>query len=275
MTPETDDEVARRVARAAGDLLLRVRAAYAGADLGDREVARDLRREGDRAAHELIAAALASARPRDALLSEEGVDDPRRLRSDRVWIVDPLDGTWEFGQDRPDFAVHIALWHRDAGPDGGLVAGCVDLPAQGLTRSCLDEVTGDPALPADRPVRVVVSRTRPPESLSFWVGALGEQLAADGVADLGVEVVRVGSVGAKVNELLSGRAEVYVHDTGFHEWDVAAPYVVARHHRFAASRIDGSEVTFNHRPPYVTDLLVAHPAVLPAVRAVIDRVGPP
>ena len=67
------------------------------------------------------------------MLSEEGADDPARLSARRVWIVDPLDGTREFGEPgRTDWAVHVALWER-SGPSGpgDLTAGAVALPAQG------------------------------------------------------------------------------------------------------------------------------------------------
>ena len=169
--------------------------------------------------------------------------------------LDPLDGTWEYGQDRVDFAVHIALWC-----DGVVQAACVDLPAQKLCRSDLD--TPDvPPLPVDRPVRVVASRSRPPASLEATCSHLGRILKTEGVNGHGVEIVDVGSVGAKVNEILCGRAEVYLHDTGFYEWDVAAPYGIALHYGLKASHLDGRPVTFNHMPPYVTDFKVCHPDI--------------
>jgi 3'(2'), 5'-bisphosphate nucleotidase len=176
--------------------------------------------------------------------------------ADRVWIVDPLDGTWEYGQGRPDFAVHVALW------EGGEVrASTVELPAQGVTRSVLDSAAVPAPLPTDRPVRIVASRTRPPAILPRAVELLSERLAAAGITTLGAEIIDVGSVGAKVNEILSGRAEAYVHDTGFYEWDVAAPFGVALHYGYRASHVDGSDMTFNHMPPYVNDFVVVHPTL--------------
>ncbi len=264
----TDAELSRDIARRAGVLLLELRESFGHIDPDDSERATALRKAGDAAAHDLLAAALAEHRPDDALLSEEGKDDPSRLGAERAWIVDPLDGTWEYGQARVDFAVHVALWHAS---ERRLSACTVDLPAQGLTRSVLDEAPAIRPLPTDRPLRIVASRTRPPAALDRIVALLAERLDAIGIPAAGVEVVDVGSVGAKVNELLSGRAEAYVHDTGFYEWDVAAPYGVARHYGMWASHADGSDIGFNQMPPYVSNLMVAHPALAQPLLAAIAQ----
>lgn len=265
-----DQTVSATVAAEAGRLLLDLRAS--AGEITTREDADALRKRADRTSHELIVARLAQARPGDAVLSEEGADDPVRLDADRVWIVDPLDGTWEYGQGRVDFAVHIVLWNRDADAPGGgrLTAGTVDLPAQGLARRQDDTPVAQRGLPTDRPVRIVASRTRPPATLARAVEMLGEQLAGDGHTT-GVEVIDVGSVGAKVNEILSGRAEAYVHDTGFYEWDVAAPLSVAHAHGLVASHIDTSPIAFNQPRPYVTDLLVGLPVIADRLRAAMAQ----
>lgn len=262
----TDMQLSAEVAAEAGALLLRLREDFGPVD--DRERADALRKAADAASHELIAARLSAARPDDCVLSEEGADDLVRLEADRVWIVDPLDGTWEFGQGRADFAVHIVLWQADdEAPGGGtLSASTVDLPAQGLARRSDDAAVPARGLPTDRPVRIVASRSRPPAVLPDVVAALDAQLRAEGHA-FGVEVIDVGSVGAKVNEILSGRAEAYVHDTGFYEWDVAAPLAVAHAHGLIASHVDGAPVSFNRERPYVTDLLVGIPDFAERLRA--------
>ncbi len=260
MPTRSDAELSRDVARLAGQLLLELREGFV---IDDADDANALRKQGDRLAHELIMAELTAARPGDAILSEEGKDNDLRLSASRVWIVDPLDGTWEYGQGRADFAVHIALWEPATAT---LSAATVDLPAQGLSRTVLDVTDGPTPLPTDRPIRIVASRSRPPATLPRAVEILSERLAAKGVTDLGVEIIDVGSVGAKVNELISGRAEAYVHDTGFFEWDVAAPYGVAAHYGLVPSHVDGSPVTFNYMPPYVTDLIVSHPALADELR---------
>lgn len=256
MNDLSDAEFSVAIATQAGAMLLELRESYG--QIGDR--IGELRNEGDRRAHQLLADLIAEFRPDDALLSEEGKDDDARLAAQRVWIVDPLDGTFEYGQGRADWAVHVALWDARA---QALSACTVDLPAQQVTRSVLDPQLDLARLPADRPIRIVASRNHPPRTLPAVADLLAAGLAADGLGSHGVEIVEVGSVGGKVNELLSGRAEAYVHDTGFHEWDVAAPYGVAQHCGLIATHLDGSEVTFNHMPPRVGDLLVSHPVLLP------------
>ena len=257
----TDMEVSALIAAEAGQVLLDLRESF---DVGpDGERANDLRKAADRASHEHIVARFAELRPDDAVLSEEGKDDPIRLESDRVWIVDPLDGTKEYGQGRTDFAVHIVLWSRDPhSPTGGsLSAGTVELPAQKSCRRTDDVAPVLRGLPEDRAVRVVASRTRPPAVLADAVDILAARLAEHG-HDRGVEVIDVGSVGAKVHEILAGRAEAYVHDTGFWEWDVAAPLSVAHAYGLTASHLDDSPIAFNAPRPYVTDLIVGLPALV-------------
>ena len=262
----TDMEVSSTVAAEAGRLLLDLREGFGPVE--DKETADALRKKADASSHELIVARLAEARPDDCVLSEEGADDLIRLKAERVWIVDPLDGTWEYGQGRVDFAVHVVLWSADpAAPGGGrLSAGTVDLPAQGLARRSDDVPVPVRGLPQDRPVRIVASRTRPPAVLADVVAVLDASLREQG-HPYGVEVIDVGSVGAKVNEILSGRAEAYVHDTGFYEWDVAAPLAVAHAHGLTASHVDGRPVSFNLERPYVTDFLVGLPDFAEQLRA--------
>jgi 3'(2'), 5'-bisphosphate nucleotidase len=268
LTQLGDAELSRTVAQQAGVLLMALREEFFRAhpvDSIDKTVSDQLRDQADRAAHLFIMDKLSAARPCDAILSEEGKDDAARLESDRVWIVDPLDGTWEYGQNRKDFGVHIALWNTKSGK---LSAGTVDLPDQGLTRSVLDAV--EIATSKDSVIRVVASRSRPPATLKEIVARLGELLTEAEIPHSQVEIVDVGSVGAKVNEILCGRADIYLHNTGFYEWDVAAPYIVAQHYGLIASHMDGAPVTFNHMPPYVTDLAVSradlHPHVLRAIK---------
>ncbi len=268
----TDMQVSQIIAAEAGRILLDLRESF---DVGpDAERANDLRKAADRASHEHIVARFADLRPDDAVLSEEGKDDPIRLESDRVWIVDPLDGTWEYGQGRVDFAVHIVLWTRDPEAPGGgrLSASTVELPAQGLTRCSEDDTLPARDLPTDRPVRIVASRTRPPAVLADAVRILDDRLRANG-HESGVEIVDVGSVGAKVNEILSGRAEAYVHDTGFYEWDVAAPLAVAHAQRLTASHVDASPIPFNQPTPYVTSLLVGLPVLAEQLRDSMQQAG--
>jgi 3'(2'), 5'-bisphosphate nucleotidase len=239
----TDDELAAHLATEAGRLLLTVREELADAPAAERKAA------GDKRSHEFLMAALAAARPDDAVLSEEGADDPVRLRSDRVWIVDPLDGTREFSElGREDWAVHVALWQT-----GELIAGAVALPAQGVTLAT-PSVPAPPPAPASP--RIVVSRTRPPAV------ALAVRDALNGT------LVEMGSAGAKVASVVQGLADVYVHAGGQYEWDSAAPVAVARAAGLHTSRIDGSPLVYNRPDPLLPDLVVCRPEYADAVLAV-------
>ncbi|WP_167099188.1 3'(2'),5'-bisphosphate nucleotidase CysQ [Mycobacterium sp. DL592] len=239
----SDHQLAAQLATEAGELLLAVRAELAEASGAERKAA------GDKRSHDYLMEALAKARPADAVLSEEGADDPVRLRSERVWIVDPLDGTREFSElDRDDWAVHVALWQA-----GELIAGAVALPAQGVTLST-PTVAAPPAGPQSP--RVVVSRTRPPAVALQVRDALGGTL------------VEMGSAGAKVAAVVQGRADVYVHAGGQYEWDSAAPVAVARAAGLHTSRIDGSPLLYNRPDPLLPDLVVCRPEFAEAVLAV-------
>lgn len=262
---EADDlELARTTAAEAGRLLVALRSDFGPVDPADKPALKRLRDSADAASHELIMARLQAARPGDAVLSEEGADNADRLGAARTWIVDPLDGTWEFGQNRSDFGVHIALWHAGAdGAPGRLGVTVVELPAMGRTRTSMDPDPGLPDLPADRPFRVVCSRTRPPAELP----AIVQRWAR--LADRPVEIVNVGSVGAKVEEILTGGAEAYLHDTGFYEWDLAAPMGVAQCYGLHITHVDGSEIQFNRMPPFVPNVMVAHPDVAADLRAAL------
>lgn len=240
-----DHALAAALAERAGKLLLDLRAKG-----GDPKALRDA---GDRQSHEFLMAELAKSRPDDAVLSEEGIDDKARLSADRVWIVDPLDGTREFGEPgRTDWAVHVALWARDAhGSEGNLIAGAVALPAQNRVLATNGEAGADPG--AQRPIRMVVSRTR----ASDLVKAVAARIDA--------ELVPCGSAGAKVATVIMGDNDVYLHSGGFYEWDTAAPVAVARQRGLHVSRIDGSHVVYNQEDPFLPDILVCRPAIAPVL----------
>lgn len=200
-----------------------------------------LKDAGDRAAHEFIVESLAATRPDDAVLSEEGADRRERLSADRVWIVDPLDGTREFAEPpRIDWAVHIALV-----TNGVPIAGAVALPAEGLT------LATDPVeeLPdgVDGPPRVIVSRTRRPPAAQM----LARRLDAT--------YIELGSAGAKAMAVVRGQADIYAHSGGQYEWDSCAPVAVAMAAGLHCSRLDGSPMLYNNPDPYLPDLLICRP----------------
>ena len=242
-----DAELAAHLAACAGRILLEVRRSgvFDGKALG---------KAGDQTANQFLVHALGQQRPNDGLLSEEGKDTEERLGRSRVWIVDPVDGTREYGEERSDWAVHVGL-----AIDGVATVGAVALPG----------LDGGLVLRSDRPAalplahggapRLLVSRTRPaPEALAL-------------VKRLGGELVPMGSAGAKAMAVVRGEAEIYLHSGGQYEWDSCAPVAVARAHGLHCSRIDGSELRYNQRDTWLPDLLICRPEwaepVLAAVAA--------
>jgi 3'(2'), 5'-bisphosphate nucleotidase len=240
-----DVQVAAAAARAAADVLLPLRAGgRTGRALGD---------AGDAAAQQAILAVLTAERPDDVVFSEEATDDRRRLAADRVWIVDPLDGTREYGDpDRHDWAVHVALW-----TGGELTAAAVALPALDVVLVTEPAVVVPPAT-GGRP-RIAVSRSRPPAEADVVAAALG--------ADL----VPLGSAGYKTVAVVRGEVDAYVHAGGMFQWDSAAPVAVARAAGLTACRLDGSPLVYNAPDPWLPDLVVCRPElaepILAAVRA--------
>lgn len=231
LTPPDDAELAARLAAEAGRLLLAVRdrSGLTGKALGE---------AGDAAANRFLCDAIRAARPDDGLLSEEEKDNPERLSKSRVWIVDPVDGTREYGEGRDDWAVHVAL-----AIDGVARIGAVALP--GLDGGMV--LRSDKPLPlqalAKRP-RFVVSRTRPPEEAAAVAAALGGDLVA------------MGSAGAKAMAVVRGEAEVYLHSGGQYEWDNCAPVAVAAAHGLHCSRLTGQTIRYNNSDTMVPDLLI-------------------
>jgi 3'(2'), 5'-bisphosphate nucleotidase len=244
-----DAALARQLAAAAGDRLLEIRAGFTGTDESQ------LRDLGDRTAQDLLAARLGAERPDDPVLSEEAADDPARLTADRVWIVDPLDGTREYAEGRHDWAVHVALWER-----GALVAGAVALPGLGV-------VLGTDPAPVVPPrtegvvLRMAVSRTRPPA------------LATDLATRLDLATVPMGSAGYKVAAVIRGEVDLYVHAGGQYEWDSAAPVAVAAAAGLFTSRLDGSPLRYNQPDVLLPDLVVCRPELADRVLTTIAEVA--
>lgn len=231
---ESDARVAADLAGQAGDLLLFLRSAsgLTGKDLG---------KHGDSASNSLLLRELAAVRPDDAVLSEESADSPARLSAKRVWIIDPLDGTREYGMpSRDDWAVHVALWEAGS----GITAAAVAQPA-------LDTIYATDTVRAVRRARarlkVLVSDSRPPEWAAPVADALGGELAP------------MGSAGAKAMAVVRGDADAYLHGGGQWEWDSAAPAGVVLAAGLHASRIDGSPLAYNNDHPYLPDLLICRP----------------
>ena len=211
-----DITLARELANEAGALLVALRGAnsHQGAALGDL---------GDARANEFLLTRLASLRPNDAVLSEESDDDRSRLNAERVWIIDPLDGTREYREGRDDWAVHVALVSR-----GVVIAAAVSQPAWD------DVFDSFPVqLPEAQQRRIVISRSRPPA----FAARIAEALDA--------ELQPMGSAGAKALAVVRGEALAYVHEGGLNEWDAAAPAGVALAHGLHVSDLRGRPIVFN------------------------------
>lgn len=243
-----DGELAAALASRSGELLQELRQGpLRGKELG---------KAGDELSHRELVRALAEARPSDAVLSEEGADDPRRLDADRVWIVDPLDGTREYGMPgHDDWAVHVALWQRGR----GLTDAAVAQPALAAVYATPDVKAAE----RSGPMKILVSGSRPPEF-------------ADAVATaLDAELVPMGSAGAKAMAVLRGEADAYLHAGGQWEWDSAAPVGVVLAAGLHASRVDGSPLDYNQANPYLPDLLICPPRhaepILAAVQAALGH----
>ena len=224
-----DAALAAQLALEAGRLLTAVReeSGLAGKALGDK---------GDREANRFLCEAIRTARPDDGLLSEEEKDNLARLAKQRVWIIDPVDGTREYSEGRADWAVHVAL-----AVDGVATVGAVALPGVGIT---LNSGAPVPLRPANSPLRMLVSRTRPAAEAVF-------------VAErIGAELVGMGSAGAKAMAVVRGEADIYLHTGGQYEWDNCAPVAVAQAAGLHVSRVDGSPIRYNNADTYLPDLLI-------------------
>ncbi|MEU1685570.1 inositol monophosphatase family protein [Micromonospora sp. NPDC005707] len=270
--PMIDGAFARWLAARAGQALMGLRAELGFADAGA------LKSAGDKVSHDLIRTELAKWRPADAVLSEEdegsrlawtaevSSDAVSRLNADRVWIIDPLDGTREFAEEgRSDWAVHVALWSRSAPTPHGLVAGAVGLPAQhrvlgtdyppAYPPMTLEAATAGGA----RTIRLAASRSRPPVFLT------------DLAEDIGAHLVPMGSAGAKIAAVVTGEVDAYIHAGGQYEWDSAAPVAVATATGLHASRIDGSALKYNEADPRLPDLLVCRKDLASRLLAALQR----
>lgn len=225
----TDSELAAHLAAVAGRILIQVRDSgmFEGKALG---------KAGDQTANQFLVHALREQRPDDGLLSEESTDTDERLSKSRVWIVDPVDGTREYGEARTDWAVHVGM-----AVDGEPRLGAVALPGLDIV---LRSDRPQPVPPAPERLRMVVSRTRPARE------------ATEVAAKLGAELVPMGSAGAKAMAIIRGEADIYLHSGGQYEWDSCAPAAVALGHGLHCSRIDGSPLVYNQRDTYMPDLLI-------------------
>jgi len=250
MASFTDGDLAAHLADVAGRILISVREAGVFAD-------KALGKAGDATANQFLVHAVQAQRPEDGLLSEESKDTEARLAKSRVWIIDPVDGTREYGEARADWAVHVGL-----AVDGVASLGAVALPGAGngggkVLRS--DQPLAVPPAPAT--LRMVVSRTRPAKEAV----AVAEKI--------GAELVPMGSAGAKAMAIILGEADIYLHSGGQYEWDSCAPVAVALAHGLHCSRIDGSPLVYNQANTYMPDLLICRREHADMILAEIAALG--
>jgi len=258
-----DHQLAGMLAAQAGELLMGLRKVVTSFNDDDDELDSTLAalgrevlaKEADKGAHDFLDTQLTSMRPLDSVLSEEG--DQHGLRADaiRLWIVDPLDGSSHFANGSDEFAVHIALWDSNSTNSGKLIAAAVGLPATGTVLTTADHVASEllaDVLDTERPIRVLVSHSRPPAEIHRIVSALEAKFP-----ERGVEVIPMGSAGYKVAEIISGAADIYVNTGGFYEWDIAAPMAIAAHFGLVVCDRHGNDLAFNKSDTHVPSAIVS------------------
>lgn len=251
-----DNELAKQLAAETGKLLVGLRNhADSLETLGDESHAalaqEILGSEGDSVAHTYLLEQLTKLRPNDVVLSEEGDLEVARTSAKRIWIIDPLDGTAQYSTGGPDFAVHVALWEASSSAVTGISVAAVSVPVRNEIWTTADI----PHAPKEtlRPIRILVSRSRPPREISTVVGALELKYPDRG----SVEVIPMGSVGAKVGAIISGEADIYFNTGGFYEWDLAAPLGVAIHYGLSVTDCRGNSIALNQTDLRVRDVLIA------------------
>jgi 3'(2'), 5'-bisphosphate nucleotidase len=259
-------DVAERLAREAGELILRMRTPDIAVDLkaGDEPVT-----EADRSASRLILQGLTAAFPDDVHISEENADDLRRLDAERVWYVDPIDGTKDFIRGHEGFSVMIglAVAHRP-------VLGVVYEPVHDrMFRAAGDESWFQARSKPPRrlqvssviesaEIRLVASKSdRPPK--------LDEVKSALGIRD----ELNVGSVGLKLCLIALAERDLYVNPTSHSKvWDTCAPEAILRAAGGRITDVHGEPLHYDTRDVHRRDGLVASNNLVHD--EVIARLGP-
>jgi 3'(2'), 5'-bisphosphate nucleotidase len=259
-----DHELARKLARDTGELLVGLRNHAHSLTKLDDEMRANLATEilgseGDLIGNEYLLEQLAKHRPDDIVLSEEGDHEVARIGAKRVWIIDPLDGTSQFETGGDDFAVHVALWEAGSEAPAGISVASVAVPTRNQVLS-MDDPTVSKSQ-ASGPIRILVSRSRPPREIEFVKSELEAKFPDRGK----VEIVPMGSVGAKVAEIISGGADIYLNTGGFYEWDLAAPLGVAIHNGLSVTDCYGKKFELNQPNLRIADVLISRPEFVDVV----------
>jgi 3'(2'), 5'-bisphosphate nucleotidase len=259
-----DHELARKLARETGTLLVGLRnhaASLQGSEDETHSVLAQevLGSEGDRVAHDYLMEQFSIHRPSDVVLSEEGDLEVARLNAERVWIIDPLDGTAQYSSGSDDFAVHIALWDSSSQLPSQICVASVAVPSRNELWSMDEPVQS--YQPNGAPIRILVSRSRPPREITAVIKKLEETFPDRG----SVEVIPMGSVGAKVGAILADKADAYFNSGGFYEWDLAAPLGIAVHNGLSVTDCNGDQITLNKVNLKVKDILICRPELTSAI----------
>lgn len=244
-----DQELAQFLAIETGKVLVEVRN-----EKRHKLSPRELGDAGDRAGHELLVHLLSNHRPLDHLLSEEGEDNKGRLSANRVWIVDPLDGTSHYSKGEADFAVHIALYEKGSDAPFEISAAAISIPAYELIHG----LTAEKNVTNNDEIRILVSATRPPEEISKIQQKLEQTFGK-------TKLIAMGSVGAKLSSILRGNADLYINTGGFYEWDIAAPASVAKANGLSVVDINGKNLTFNNPDTFVPNVVMGKPEFVEVV----------
>lgn len=265
-----DHELARKLARETGTLLVGLRkhaqTLQGGEDETHSVLAEEvLGSEGDRVAHDYLMDQLSINRPDDVVLSEEGDLEVARLNAKRVWIIDPLDGTAQYSSGSDDFAVHVALWDAGSQALSQISVASVAVPARNELWS-MDEPT-QRYQPNGSPIRILVSRSRPPREIDAVISKLEETYPDRGP----VQIIQMGSVGAKVGAILANQADAYFNSGGFFEWDLAAPLGIAIHNGLSVTDCSGKPIELNKANLKVKDVLICRPELTSTIVMALEN----
>jgi 3'(2'), 5'-bisphosphate nucleotidase len=248
-----DHELALEIATRAGEIVMQIRK-EANIDTSDNDAAKQLAVKADLTSNDYLLAQLAAHRPLDAVLSEESADSDERLTADRVWIIDPVDGTYEYARSLPECAIHVALWSSS---ENKLIAGAVVLPEHNFAWTTTEVKSVEIREAAARPFVIIASPRESKDLLAHLTQGLIPKVEALGYT--GVEIDNCGSVGGKVDRVLTGRADLYVSSAGFNEWDSAAPTVIGLHQGLAVTDMEGRDLVFNQKPPKTASYVATWP----------------
>ncbi|MXX32324.1 MAG: 3'(2'),5'-bisphosphate nucleotidase CysQ [Chloroflexi bacterium] len=256
-------EAAQEAARRGGDILQRYRESGAryGWKHGDPLQGRayEIVSEADVEVDHALRDTLQGAFPDDAWLSEEAHDDRERLLHRRVWIVDPLDGTREFLQGVPEYAVSIALAFN-----GQPVLGVVFNPdADEMFAATMD--SEDERFELDEATSLADS---------FMLVGRGEWHYRElpPVPD-GTRVMPVGSIAYRMALLASGQGCLVFTPGRRSEWDLAAGAALLTAAGATVTDIDGRPLQFNQAEPSVKGLIAARPEIHKDARELWERSG--